>query len=472
MKYEIRRRVAVWSATLALIAGALVGQVGTAEQANAAAVDPLAQANAQAMLQSGRLTFGHPEPQAQIQAYANGVERINPNTGRACNINDVLLQALKTVVVDRGIAISISSLNRWCENSGSTTSWHYRNGGGHAVDVNRVNGVASTGGTAQDRVYINAMTSVLPAPAGLGQYGCPGHTVTVPSGWVQFPDSCNHNHIEYRGPDVPPGGGQPTSFTISEIGAYSTGWQKVWVGQSIPSNVFAAVNMGSGWGDVFSSSNGTMLHTFVNNGQWITLDSGIPLNATSMSAVNVGQPSPHVFAVENGQIVLMYGDSAGWHKAWTGVNTTGKISAVVMSDGSVQLMISEGGVLHQMWADSAGWHKASTGKPVGDQFEALYMGGSAPQVMTILNGQVHQIWASGTEWIVMSTGVAVSSTVGFTAVDMGGGYPQVFTSEGGQLYQTAVMGGAWTRMGAGVAVNGPLDALNLGGGTARIYTTG
>ncbi|MFK4850204.1 hypothetical protein ACI3KT_01095 [Microbacterium sp. ZW T6_19] len=139
---------------------------------------------------------------AQIQAYANGAMRVNPSTGRECLIDAAILKALKTVVVDKNFSISISSLNRYCTNEQvgtGTASYHYRDGGGHAVDINRVNGVTATGSTPQDLALINAMFSALPAPAGLGQIGCGGRNVTVPSGWVQFKDGCNHNHFEYRG---------------------------------------------------------------------------------------------------------------------------------------------------------------------------------------------------------------------------------------------------------------------------------
>lgn len=271
--------------------------------------------------------------------------------------------------------------------------------------------------------------------------------------------------------DFPGLSGTPQNRNVSEIGAYSTGWQKAWTGQTIQSDVFSAVNMGTGWGDVMSSSGGKMMHTFVNNGAWVTMDSGVSLNATSISALNVGQASPHVYAVENGQVVLVHADANGWRKDFTGITTTGKISAVQMGDGSTQIMINEGGILHQMWASGGSWHKASTGKPVGERFEAVFMGGSAPQVMTVLNGQIHQIWA-GTEWIVASTGITVGDTTSLTALDMGGGFPQVFTVENGGLYQTAVINGAWTRMYASVAVAGPIDAVKLGDGPARVYTTG
>lgn len=147
---------------------------------------------------------------AQIQAYAAGTIRVNPSTGRECVIDTAILQALKTVTVDKGFSIRVSSLNRYCEGvlTGSgEDSYHWRNGGGHAVDIDRVNGVLATGGTSNDIALIWAMHAALPTPAGVGQINCRPYIAGL-NGWAQFNDSCNHNHFEYRGGAITlPGGG-------------------------------------------------------------------------------------------------------------------------------------------------------------------------------------------------------------------------------------------------------------------------
>lgn len=194
------RTAALGIATIVLV-GLLIGQPAPA---NAGTVAATAQVNAQALLASGRLTFAASSPQAQVEAYANGIEYIHPRTGRSCNINDVLLDALRKVVVDQRFSIRIISLNRWCEGSEATSWWQYHivNGGGHAVDLVRVNGVASTGATTEDVSFVRALASVLPTPAGVGQLNC-GQSFALPSGWTRFNDSCDHLHVEYRGADEP-----------------------------------------------------------------------------------------------------------------------------------------------------------------------------------------------------------------------------------------------------------------------------
>ncbi len=268
-----------------------------------------------------------------------------------------------------------------------------------------------------------------------------------------------------------PGLQSNTTRTIHETAVHGGAWKKMSTGQQISSSVFTTVKMGTGWGDILSSSGGYLWHTLVSGGRWVTLNSGLSLNATSMSAVDVGQASPQLLAVEGDRLMHVWGDSNGWHKGWTGINTTGKVSAVVMANNSIQAMINQGGTLYQVWTGSGAWHIASTGQPVGDAFEAVYMGGSAPQVMTVLNGQLHQIWATSTEWVTMSTGIGIAPGATLSALNMGGGWPQVFTAEAGHLYQTAVMNGSWTRMATGTQASGPIDAVSLGGGEQpRVYT--
>lgn len=190
--------------TLAAFAVALV-VAATLVPKNAVAATmppPASQTLAQQIVGSGLLT-GSPEPMAQIRGYADGAVTSHVIAGqvRDCVIDPVILQALKTVVVDRKFTLYVASLNRFCTGELSaygTGSYHWRSGGGHAIDISRVNGVPSTGATPQDYALINSMFTALPAPAGLGQAQCRASTY-LPAGWVQFDDSCDHNHFEYRG---------------------------------------------------------------------------------------------------------------------------------------------------------------------------------------------------------------------------------------------------------------------------------
>ena len=168
------------------------------------AVPAAARALAQQIIDSGRVTGS--EPLAQIQAYADGFKRGHLIGGqvRDCTIDPVILDALKKVVVDKGFAITISSLNEACvTETPSGTSYHAKDGGGHAVDISVVNGVTATGNSAQDQALVGAMFSALPAPAAVGQLTC-RPALTVPNGWAQTEEDCTHNHFEYHGTPLTP----------------------------------------------------------------------------------------------------------------------------------------------------------------------------------------------------------------------------------------------------------------------------
>lgn len=417
----------------------------------------------------------------QIEAYAAGAERINGQTGRPCNLNDVLLSALKKVTVDQGIAIRITSLNRWCEGQDASRWWQYHsvNGGGHAVDVDRVNGVLSTGATSQDRVYIQAMIGALPTPAGLGQINC-GQQPSVPAGWTRFEDSCNHVHIEYRGADNPVDQNSPPpppapKYEIAEISGSQSGWQSAKTGRLIESKVFSAVDMGGVRPSIVSSDTGRLRQTYLNSsGAWVTETSSISLNATSISAVNTGSQWPLIFAVEQQQLWAIWVDNGNWQKQSTGISVTGQISAVVMGSGAPQVMVSQNGTLYQVTASNSGWEMHSTGQPTGDRFDAVNMGGNWPQTFSVMNGQMYQTWGDATGWHTAPLAIAVDPTTSISAVNMGGAWPQVFTVENGLLYRTAVTGTAWSRAWTGIQTAGPADAVPMisrGYEHPLIYTT-
>lgn len=162
------------------------------------------QALAQQIIESGRVSGA--EPLAQLQAYANGVKRglLVDGQIRDCTIDPVILKALQKVVVDDGFEITISSLNESCTTATpDEASYHAKGGSGSAVDISVVNGVASTGATAEDLALTSAMFGALPAPAAVGQLTCRAE-LTVPNGWAQTEESCDHNHFEYHGKPLTP----------------------------------------------------------------------------------------------------------------------------------------------------------------------------------------------------------------------------------------------------------------------------
>ncbi len=238
---------------------------------------------AQQLVDSGRIT-AEPKIMTQLQAYAAGKVRGNivDNQVRDCTIDPVLLEALKKVVVDQGFSITISSLNEYCVTPGAAKAdYHSRNGGGYAVDISVVNGVASTGNTAQDQALRAAMLAALPAPSGIGQLSCRPRT-TTPAGWSQFDAACTHNHFEYRGsvaaaaPVIKPSfdvnsDGKPDVLSVSAsnhqlylyLGSGTGGWTQQSTGSAGWEAVTAIVH-----GDYNADGNGDIVATWNDGSIW------------------------------------------------------------------------------------------------------------------------------------------------------------------------------------------------------------
>lgn len=145
---------------------------------------------AQQLLDTGNIT-GDPKYIQQIKNVAEGKG--------GCNVDEKILSSLLVLAKDLKMNVSISSLNRKCTNvltASGTGSWHYRDGGGHAVDIQAINGSALTGRDTNSVKIIKHLAPLLPEGSGFGQSTCPGQSVKLPSGIKQFKDSCNHLHIQ------------------------------------------------------------------------------------------------------------------------------------------------------------------------------------------------------------------------------------------------------------------------------------
>jgi hypothetical protein len=158
---------------------------------------------AQKIMASGKVT-GDSRYIGQIQAYANG------NYG--CHINPTILSLIYTTVAPANAgglnhSLYITSLNRKCTGvltDSGTASYHYRDSGGHAVDIGILDGRSSNGWSDTDIAYIRQVMTRVPSGSGFGQSNCRANNstpqknlnITMPSGIRQFSDTCNHIHIE------------------------------------------------------------------------------------------------------------------------------------------------------------------------------------------------------------------------------------------------------------------------------------
>ena len=147
-----------------------------------------AQELAQKILDSGKVS-GDGRYMDQIRGIASG--------NGSCHVNPTVLSLI--YAVSQKFDIYITSLNRFCTNvltSSGVSSYHYREGGGHAVDIGLVDGVASTGNTANDRALLEYILPLLPQGSGVGQSNCRPQPIQLPVGVTEFSDSCNHIHIQ------------------------------------------------------------------------------------------------------------------------------------------------------------------------------------------------------------------------------------------------------------------------------------
>lgn len=172
-----------------------LGEIGPSAEAattsDTTAVSGSPQKLAKELVDSGRLT-GPAQYMDQIKAVADGKN--------SCNVNPTILEMLYGVVVQDNHRVNISSLNRKCTGSiagAGVNSDHYKEGGGHAVDVTAFDGkpVAGGGGDATLK-YLKAASKYLPKGTKYGQVTDCGSGFKVPEGSSSFTDDpCNHQHI-------------------------------------------------------------------------------------------------------------------------------------------------------------------------------------------------------------------------------------------------------------------------------------
>ncbi len=116
-----------------------------------------------------------------------------------CNVDESVLSSLLALTKDENMKVSISSLNRKCTGvltESGTSSYHYADGGGHAVDIQAINGTALTGRDPNSVKVINKLAPLLPKGSGFGQSNCSGGKVSLPGGISEFFDACDHLHIQ------------------------------------------------------------------------------------------------------------------------------------------------------------------------------------------------------------------------------------------------------------------------------------
>lgn len=145
---------------------------------------------AKALMDSGRLSDQDGRYMQQIKDISKG--------DFSCNVNPTILRMLVGIVVRDNHKVQMSSLNRKCTGvltASGTSSYHYRDEGGHAIDVVQYDGRTVNGSNSATKDYLKEASKFLPRNTGYGQSDC-GSGFDRPKGSYGFSDSCDHQHIQ------------------------------------------------------------------------------------------------------------------------------------------------------------------------------------------------------------------------------------------------------------------------------------
>jgi hypothetical protein len=144
-------------------------------------------------IDAGKIVGSVPDHLKEIEWIASG--QLVPNCGVDIRILQVITIALNTFG-----KVGISDINRLCTGQilgTGTSSAHYKNGGGHAVDLYSLGGKATNGADANALELLKILDPVMSSGSGVGQSACrsaAGDSIVL-AHLVQFPDSCTHLHI-------------------------------------------------------------------------------------------------------------------------------------------------------------------------------------------------------------------------------------------------------------------------------------
>lgn len=131
------------------------------------------------------------------RGYSEQIRNVAHGTASAdCGIDVRILQII-TIALQHFTTVGISDLNRKCTGvllGAGSESWHYKNGGGRAVDFDLLNGSSLTGGDANSMRLLSILDPLVPARSGLGQVNC--RAATAFQHFLQFNDFCTHLHID------------------------------------------------------------------------------------------------------------------------------------------------------------------------------------------------------------------------------------------------------------------------------------
>uniref|UniRef100_UPI0025BE5B7D hypothetical protein n=1 Tax=Herbiconiux sp. TaxID=1871186 RepID=UPI0025BE5B7D len=152
-------------------------------------------------MDAGKLVGSQPDHMKEIRWIAQGV------TVPDCGVDYRILEII-AIAVRNFDQVGVSDINRKCtgqiEGAGTSSS-HYIDGGGHAVDFYLLDNKSLNGADAGTLKMISLLDPVMPVGSRVGQASCrasAGVTVNL-TNWTEFDDSCTHMHVDVPVTDAP-----------------------------------------------------------------------------------------------------------------------------------------------------------------------------------------------------------------------------------------------------------------------------
>jgi len=152
-------------------------------------------------MDAGKLVGSQPDHMKEIRWIAQGI------TMPDCGVDYRILEII-AIAVRNFDQVGVSDINRKCTGQiegGGTSSMHYVDGGGHAVDFYLLDNKSLNGADAGTLKMISLLDPVMPVGSRVGQASCrtsAGVHVNL-TNWTEFDDSCTHMHVDVPVTDAP-----------------------------------------------------------------------------------------------------------------------------------------------------------------------------------------------------------------------------------------------------------------------------
>lgn len=360
----------------------------------------------------------------EIAPYANGA----PASG--CQVDVRILQVLELVIRHTG-SVTVSDIQRPCigssENCGPPNYSVHCAQPGAAIDFAVAGGSPLTGNDDVSRSIIADLDPLVPSGTNVGQVDCRSANPVLTTNFSQFPDKCNHLHIDFRNTTAQLNVTAPTPSPVplgnGFVAAFSAyGSQQLWT-HSLTGPTSSTLGVAANTSpSVARLSNGNSLTAFQANGGTLWV------NGSPTQYGMAPNTSPAVVALPNG----------GWR-------------VLFQSNGNMLWNIgSDGGGGNSGLGMKAGSSPAGIALKSGGYMIAFQT--PQQQLYTVVPGQPGN--ATG-------LGMAAGTSPAITAVGPGGGYQIAFQEPAGKL----------TVIGDNAARTLGVTTLGMAPGTSPAITT-